>query len=113
MLALPAVAARGHARLSRLSVAAHDLAGVTGVVLIAGTYLAVQTGRLRIEDVAYSLLNALGALLVLVSLAFDFNLASFLVEAFWLAISVYGLFWRPRPGPGGPAAGAGTGRDRR
>jgi hypothetical protein len=36
-------------------------------------------------------LNAVGAFLVMVSLLFDFNLAAFLMEAFWFLISLFGL----------------------
>lgn len=68
-----------------------DLAGVVGVALIVGTYLGLQTGRIETRDPRYSLLNGIGAALIIVSLCFDFNLSAFLVEAFWLVISVYGL----------------------
>jgi hypothetical protein len=33
----------------------------------------------------------LGAALVLVSLYFEFNFSAFLIESFWLAISILGL----------------------
>jgi hypothetical protein len=36
-------------------------------------------------------MNGIGALLVVVSLLYRFNLSAFLVEAFWFLISVYGL----------------------
>ena len=41
----------------------------------------------------YSLLNGLGALLIMVSLIYNFNLSSFVIEIAWLMISAYGL-WR-------------------
>ncbi len=69
----------------------HDLAGIVGVILIVGTYLALQLERLSARDVRYSLLNAVGAALVIVSLMWEFNLSAFLVETFWLGISVGGL----------------------
>jgi len=40
---------------------------------------------------SYLLLNAVGAMLVMISLMFRFNLSAFLMEAFWLLISLYGL----------------------
>ena len=78
--------------------ALHDIAGAVGVFLIVGTYLFLQTGRIVASEIKYSVLNALGASLVLVSLSFDFNLSAALVEGFWLAISVYGMVraWRER-----------------
>ena len=44
-----------------------------------------------------SLLNAIGAALILVSLYFDFNFPSVVVEFFWLLISLFGIgkwLWR-------------------
>jgi hypothetical protein len=69
----------------------HDLVGNLGVALILGTYFALQSGRLDSKAVAYSALNALGAGSITLSLLFDFNLSAFVVEAAWVAVSVYGL----------------------
>ena len=60
-----------------------DLAGLVGVVLIVIAYLLLQLGRLPSSAPSYSLLNAIGALVVMVSLYFDFDLSAFLMEAFW------------------------------
>ena len=74
----------------------HDLIGLVGVALVLLAYLGVQTGRLRVEARRYSLMNALGAGGILISLSVDFNLSAFLIEAAWLVISLYGLAraWR-------------------
>ena len=69
-----------------------DLAGFAGVVLIVIAYLLLQLNKLPSSAPAYSLLNAIGAFLVMVSLVFDFNLSAFLMEAFWFLISLFGLF---------------------
>ena len=71
--------------------ALHDLAGILGSVLIVGTYLLLQLGRMRSDQVAFPLLNGLGAALVLTSLLVEFNLGAFILECFWLLISVIGL----------------------
>jgi hypothetical protein len=68
-----------------------DFAGFTGVLLIVAAYLMLQLNRLPSTAPVYSLLNAVGAFLVMVSLVFDFNLAAFLMEAFWFLISLIGL----------------------
>ena len=68
-----------------------DLSGFLGVVLIVIAYLLLQLNRLPSSAPSYSLLNAVGALLVIVSLLFDFNLSAFLMEAFWFLISLFGL----------------------
>lgn len=69
-----------------------DLTGFVGVLLIVVAYLLLQLNRLPSSAPSYSLLNAVGALLVMVSLLFDFNLSAFLMEAFWFLISLLGLF---------------------
>jgi len=68
----------------------HNLVGNLGVVLIVGTYFAVQIGRMSAVQLPYISLNGLGALLIMYSLWFDFNLSAFLIEAIWLLISVMG-----------------------
>lgn len=80
-----------------------DLAGGVGVAAIAGSYLLLQLGRLDARRPAYSAANALGAALVLLSLAYRFNLSAFVVEVFWLGISLLGLaraLRRRGPDPG-------------
>lgn len=69
-----------------------DFVGNIGVVIILLSYLWLQMGRLSIEDWRYSAANALGAVLILVSLYFAFNLSSFLIELAWLFISLFGLY---------------------
>jgi len=69
----------------------YDLAGNVGVSIIIGTYLMLQLGRLDSSGLAYSLLNAVGAALVVVSLTVDFNLSAFVVEVFWVLISAVGI----------------------
>ena len=70
-----------------------DLAGFIGVLLIVVTYLLLQLDKLQSSSPRYSLLNAAGALLIIVSLVFKFNLSAFIVEVFWFLISLLGL-WR-------------------
>lgn len=69
----------------------YDFVGNVGVVLMLFAYLLLQVGRLRINDLSYLLLNTIGASVVLISLLYSFNLSAFLVEAFWLLISIFGL----------------------
>jgi hypothetical protein len=69
----------------------HDVVGALGVFLIVGTYLLLQLGKIGAKELRYSLVNAVGAALVLVSLYSEFNLSAALIEGFWLAISIFGL----------------------
>ena len=68
-----------------------DLVGTIGVLLMVVAYLLLQLEKLSGAAVSYLLLNAVGAVLVIISLMFRFNLSGFLMEAFWLLISLYGL----------------------
>ena len=74
----------------------YDALGNVGVLMIVAAYLLLQMGRLAVEHRAYSVLNALGAALILLSLFYSFNLPAFLMEFFWLLISLYGLFQSSR-----------------
>jgi hypothetical protein len=42
---------------------------------------------------AFSIFNAVGSILILISLAYEFNFSAVLIEGVWLIVSVYGL-WR-------------------
>lgn len=72
----------------------HDVIGMAGVVLILLAYALLQFERVAHDDYAFLLLNAAGALLVLLSLLSAFNLAAFVLEVIWLGISGYGLVRR-------------------
>ena len=69
----------------------YDILGTLGVAIIVLTYILLQTERVRSDQLAYSLMNAVGAALILISLYFDFNLPSVVVEVFWLIISLFGI----------------------
>ena len=69
---------------------AADLVGLIGVAAYLSAYGLLQLGTLKVEDNRYALLNALGALLILYSLLFDFNLASFVTQAAWLILTAIG-----------------------
>ena len=69
----------------------YDILGTVGVAVIILAYILLQIERLRSEQLAYSLLNAVGAALILISLWYSFNFPSFVVEFFWLVISLFGI----------------------
>jgi hypothetical protein len=74
-----------------MNLGAFDFVGFTGVLLIIVAYLLLQLDKLPSSSPSYSVLNAAGALLIIVSLIFRFNLSAFLVEVFWFLISLFGL----------------------
>ena len=69
-----------------------DFLGNIGVVLIIIDYLLLQLNRISSNSLSYSLLNAAGASLIIISLIFNFNLAAFIMEATWVLISLFGLY---------------------
>jgi hypothetical protein len=69
----------------------YDFVGSIGTLVIIGTYLLLQFGKIKSEMLIYSLLNAVGAGLILVSLVYSFNFSAFIVEFFWLLISLFGI----------------------
>jgi hypothetical protein len=78
-----------------------DVIGNVGVLLMVIAYLLLQLEKMSSSGISYLLLNTVGAVFVIISLLFRFNLSAFLMEAFWLLISLYGLtrslFSRPSP----------------
>lgn len=55
----------------------HDFIGNIGLVLLLGTYLLLQLGKIDSTRLLYSLLNALASLLIGTSLLFAFNCPPF------------------------------------
>jgi len=68
-----------------------DFVGNVGVVIIVVAYLLLQLDKIRSSDLAYSVLNAVGASLIVASLIVDFNLSALLMEVFWVLISFIGI----------------------
>ena len=68
-----------------------DLLGIIGVAIIVVAYLLLQLERLKSTDLSYSVMNALGASLIVASLIVDFNLSALLMEVFWVLISCIGI----------------------
>jgi hypothetical protein len=67
-----------------------DFVGNIGVALMMIAYLLLQLNKLK-NGLLYSVVNAIGATLVILSLLTNFNLSAFLIEAFWVLISLVGI----------------------
>jgi hypothetical protein len=68
-----------------------DVVGIVGVAMVLATYFLLQSEKIDSKGFLYSFLNLLGALLIVYSLLYSWNLASFIIEFFWILISIYGL----------------------
>ena len=69
----------------------YDFVGNVGVFIILLAYLLLQMERLGSRSLTYSVMNGVGALLIIVSLCYAFNLSAFVIEFFWLLISIFGM----------------------
>ena len=69
-----------------------DLLGNVGVVLLIIAYLLLQLDKLSSNSLAYSFLNLIGAILIIISLLVNFNLSAFIIEVFWVLISFVGIY---------------------
>jgi hypothetical protein len=58
---------------------------------LIATYFANQQRWLRSDDWRYPAGNLAGAVLIMVSLLFEWNLPSAVIEVFWIAISLWGI----------------------
>ena len=68
-----------------------DLFGIVGVLLILTAYAGATSGKLDARRAPALLLNLAGALLILLSLYFDFNLSAVLMEGAWALVALIGL----------------------
>jgi hypothetical protein len=67
-----------------------DFIGIFGVFLIIVAYIMMQIDHMDPKGVMFSLLNTIGAIFILISLIYDWNLASFVMEIIWFMLSLYG-----------------------
>jgi len=65
--------------------------GFIGMAFVVFAYFLLQINRYTIKSLQYQLLNLVGAILLLISLFVHFNLGSFIIEVFWIIITVYGI----------------------
>lgn len=69
-----------------------DIIGLAGSTLVVAAYFLLQLERINAKGLAYNAMNLSGALLLLFSLCVHFNLASFVIELFWITASLIGLY---------------------
>jgi hypothetical protein len=71
----------------------YTILGLAGVACIVVAYFLLQTRRSQADSPRYLWLNLVGSVLIALSLIPEWNLPSFVIEVFWIAITLYG-FWR-------------------
>ena len=70
---------------------APSMIGYAGASIVALAYFLNQRGSLPSQNWKYPGTNLLGSLLIMVSLLYETNPPSVLIEVFWSGISVYGV----------------------
>jgi hypothetical protein len=74
-----------------MSLSIYNLVGFIGAAIIIVAYFAMQQRWLNALDWRFPAANVVGSLLILVSLWFDWNFPSVVIEIFWALISFMGL----------------------
>lgn len=69
-----------------------DAVGLIGVVLLLIAYFFLSTGRWIADSLNYQIYNLIGAVLILYSLCFHWNLSSVVIEIAWVIISFIGIY---------------------
>ncbi len=62
-----------------------------GAFMVLGAFAALQFGRLRVDEVRYLLLNAIGSGLLLLVAIHDREWGFILLEATWTGVSAFAL----------------------
>lgn len=68
-----------------------DIIGMMGTILVVLAFFLIQMDKIDPKSLHYNMLNLIGAILLLISLCINFNLASFVIEIFWIIASIVGL----------------------
>lgn len=82
--------------LSMFPTEVYDAVGVAGFGLYVINYTMLTFDKFRSTQVRYFAVNLAAATMVLISLMSTFNLASAMIQIFWIAISVAAIFIRIR-----------------
>jgi hypothetical protein len=76
-----------------------DVVGIIGVGFTLIAYFLLQIDKISSTGRNYSVLNFIGAIMVLYSLYFNWNTPAVVMESAWLLISLYGLYRHFNPHP--------------
>ncbi len=83
--------------LTTLPPALFEVIGIAGFCLYVLNYSLLTLHRLTSQSKAYFCINMVAATCVLLGMTYSFNLASALIQGFWIIISTVAIFVRLRP----------------
>ena len=67
-----------------------DIIGMCGTVLFVGAFAYANAAK-ELNKLVFNAANLAGAVLLLISLSVNFNLAAFVMESAWGVIALFGL----------------------
>ena len=86
-----------------------DVIGLTGSALFIAAFAYANVSK-HLNKVVFNLANLVGAILLLISLSVNFNLAAFVLEVAWGAIATVGLVLALLKSPSRLREGQGVGQ---
>ena len=72
--------------------------GFIGMLCVVLAFYKAVTGSWDSQSLRYNLVNLAGAICLIISLSIHFNLGSFVIEIFWIMISLKGIYNAKRRG---------------
>jgi hypothetical protein len=91
--------------ITKLPPALFDAIGVIGFGLYVINYAMLTFHRVTSHCKTYFVINLIAASMVLAGMAFSFNLASALIQLFWIGISITAIIMRLRTSKGETMSG--------
>lgn len=73
----------------------YNAIGLLGPLFFTVAFAMVSLGKWHGKQLRFHLFNLLGAVAILISISHDWNFPIFVLEVFWAAISLYGM-WKAR-----------------
>lgn len=83
--------------IANLPAEVFEVIGIIGFALYVMNYTLLTVNWMTSQSTSYFVLNMLAASLVLIGLTHSFNLASALIQSFWIVISIVAIALRMRP----------------
>ena len=74
-----------------MPIAPYDIVGFIGTLVLIAAYFANQQRWLPSDDWRFPAANLAGAALIFISLLFEWNFPSAVIEVFWALISIWGI----------------------